>query len=133
MSRANVKLVRRAVQAFNDRDVPALESICVEDFVYRLISGLAELMGPEFRGLDAVLGLINEMDKTIDARMDIDTIREVNDQVLAIMNLETRGVASGVTTTRQFGQVFSFRDGRLSTLDAYYTVDEALKALELAE
>ena len=36
MSKENLDLARRSVEAFNDRDIPALESICSEDFVYRL-------------------------------------------------------------------------------------------------
>jgi ketosteroid isomerase-like protein len=133
MSQDNRELVRRATQAFNDRDIPALELIYAEDFVFRLIGGLADMMGTEFRGLDAALGVWREVNETIDPRLQIEMIREVNDQVLAIMNGETTGAASGVATTRQFGlgQVFTFRDGRISTQDAYYTVDEALEAVGL--
>ena len=40
MSQENVDLVRRSVQAFNDRDIPAPESIFSENFMYRLIGAL---------------------------------------------------------------------------------------------
>jgi ketosteroid isomerase-like protein len=133
MSAANVELVRRAMQAVNDRDIPTIESTYAEDVVYRLIGGLADMMGTEFRGRDALLGWFREWNETMDARVDIDTIREVNDQVLAIMNLNAAGAASGAATTRLFGQVFSFRDGRISAQDAYYTPAEALEAVGLAD
>jgi ketosteroid isomerase-like protein len=61
----------------------------------------------------------------------IETIRQVNDQVLAIVNLAATGAASGVDTTLRTGQVYSFRDGRISALDGYYTVDDALRAVGL--
>jgi ketosteroid isomerase-like protein len=57
VSEENLDLVRRQIQAFNDRDIPALESIFSEDFAYRLIGGFADLMGTEFRGRAAVAWL----------------------------------------------------------------------------
>jgi hypothetical protein len=42
MSQENIDLVRRSMQAFNDRDFPALESIYSEDFVLCLIDGFAD-------------------------------------------------------------------------------------------
>ena len=133
MAQENVELVRRQLQAFNDRDFPALESVFSEDFVYRLIGGFADLMGTEFRGVDAALAWVREWTATIDARAEIETIREVNEQVLTILHITATGAASGVGTTLRAGQVYSFRGGRISALDAYYTVDEALKAVGLEE
>ena len=98
MSQENLDLVRRAVEAFNDRDIPALESIYSEGYVYRLIGGFADLMGTEFRGLDAALAWMKEWIEAIDARAEIETIRQVNDQVLTIMNIAATGAASAHNT-----------------------------------
>jgi ketosteroid isomerase-like protein len=130
MSEENLDLVRRQIQAFNDRDIPALESMFSEDFVYRLIG--ADLTGTEFRGRAAV-AWVKEWIETIDARAEIETIREVDQQVLTILQIAATGAASGVGTTLRAGQVYSFRDGHISALDAYYTPDEALKAVGLEE
>ena len=132
MSQENVELVLRSMQAFNDRDIPALESMFSEDFVYRLIGGFADLTGTEFRGRAAV-AWVKEWTETLGGQEEIETIREVNERVLAIVNMEATGAASGVGTTLRAGQVYSFRDGHISALDAYYTPDEALKAVGLAE
>jgi ketosteroid isomerase-like protein len=128
----NLDLVRRSVEAFNDRDIPALESIYFEDFGYRLIGGFADMMGTEFRGIDAALGWMREWVEAFDSRVEIETIRQVNDQVLAIMNAAATGVASGTPVAWRFGQVYSFRDGLITAADAYIPVDDALKALGLA-
>ena len=132
MSRANVDLVRRSVEAFNDRDIPALESICSEDLVYRLIGGFADMMGTEFRGQEAALGWVREWMDAFESRTEIEAIREVNDQVLAILNIEATGSASGAGTNLRIGQVYSFRDGRISEQDSYYTPGDALKAVGVA-
>jgi ketosteroid isomerase-like protein len=133
MSQENIDLVRRSMQAFNDRDFPALESIYSEDFVLCLIGGFADLVGTEFRGRDPALDFMTEWIETIDARGEIETIRQVNDQLFAIVNHAATGAASGVDTTLRVGHVYSFRDGRISALGSYYTVDDTLKAVGLAE
>jgi hypothetical protein len=57
----------------------------------------------------------------------------LNDQVLAIVNFAATGAASRVDRTLRTGQVYRLRDGRSSALDGYYTVADALQAVELAE
>jgi ketosteroid isomerase-like protein len=133
MSQEKVELVRRGVQAFNERDVPTLESIYSEDVVMRLIGGFADLMGTEFRGQDAVLTWMKDWVDTIGGRAEIETVREVDDRVLAIATVVTAGTVSGTPATLRYGQVYSFRGGRISGLDSYYTADGALKAVGLAE
>jgi ketosteroid isomerase-like protein len=133
MSQDHVDLFQRAVQAFNDRDIPTVESIFSEDFVYRLIDNNADGTGAEFRGQDAVLRWWRMWTETLAARVEIQTIQEVNDQVVAILKVALTGGASGKETALRFGQVSSFRDGRISGQDAYYTADEALKAVGLAD
>jgi ketosteroid isomerase-like protein len=129
----NLDLVRRAIQAFNDRDFPALESIYSEDAVLLLIGGFADLTGAEFRNRAAAMDWMRDWIETIDPRGQIEAVREVNDRVLAIVNFAATGAASGADTSLRSAQVYSFRDGRISAQDAYYTVDEALKAVGLAE
>jgi ketosteroid isomerase-like protein len=133
MSQQNLDLVRHTVQTFNDRDMTALESICSEDLVYRLIGGFSELIGTELRGRDAVLGSMNEWLAALDSQLEIEMIRDVNDQVVVVIDVAGVGAASGASATLRIGQVYSFRDGRVSLVDSYYNADEALKAVGLAE
>jgi ketosteroid isomerase-like protein len=70
---------------------------------------------------------------TLGARGEIETIREVHDQVVVVVNGVGVGAASGAPATMRFGQVCSFRDGRISAVDGYYRADEALKAVGLEE
>ena len=56
MSQENVEIVRRAHQAFNDRDLDALLASFTDDAEWRLIGGFADLMEPSseaMRGCDA--------------------------------------------------------------------------------
>jgi ketosteroid isomerase-like protein len=131
MSQANLDLGRRAVQAMNDRDFATLGSIFSEDIVWRLIGGFADLMGTEFRGRDAVLTFLREVFDTLDARGEIEAIREVHDQVVMVVNTVGAGSASGAPASIRPGYVLSFRGGCISAVDGYYSADEALTAAGL--
>jgi hypothetical protein len=85
--------------------------------VFRLIGGFADLMGTEFRGQAAALAWAKEWTETLDARAEIETIRQVNNQVMTILHIAATGSTSGVGTNLRVGQVYSFRDGRISALD----------------
>ena len=133
MSQENVELVRQLIQAFNDRDFSVAESIYSEDVVLNLIGGFADLTGAQFRNRSAVLAWMKDWVETIGPRAQIESIRQVNDQVLAILNIAATGATSGADTTLHTGNVYSVRDGRISVHDGYYDVSEALKAVGLEE
>lgn len=128
----NVRLVRRALQAFNDRDLDAMWLIWADDFLFRQIGGFAALSGAEHRGADAREWLRDWFD-TIGGRIAVESILEADDQVLAIMKVAGAGIASGAPATMRIGQIFSFRDGKISGVDSYYEAGEALKALGLSD
>jgi ketosteroid isomerase-like protein len=133
VSRESLDLVRREFQAFNDRDFVTLESTLCDDVVMRLIGGFADLQGAEFRGRDAYLSWCREMISTLDGRAEIETIREVDDQIVTVSVGMGAGATSGIPLTLRFGTVYSFRDGRISAINNYYNSDEALKALGLED
>ena len=133
MSQENTDLVRRAVAAFNERDISTLELLFTEDFLLRVIGGLEAMTGTEFRGQQSALNWVRDLLDTVGGRLEIETLRGVGDRLLLIATLRTTGAASGAEATWQIGQVFSFRDRQLSALDSYYTASEALKAVGLAE
>jgi ketosteroid isomerase-like protein len=133
MSQENVEIVRRAVQAFNERDFPAIESGYAEDVVLRHIGGMDALIGTEFRGRDAVVNSMREVIATVGGRGEIEMIREVSDRVVVIVNAALMGTKSGVPVTMRFGQVYSFREGNISLIDSYYSADDALQAVGLEE
>jgi ketosteroid isomerase-like protein len=133
MSQENVKTVERAIAAFNARDFPAAESAYTEDIVLRHIGGMDALIGTEFRGRDAVLSSWREVIDTVGGRGEVEMIREVNDQVVVVLNAALMGTSSGAPVTMRFGQVYSFREGSISLIDSYYNADDALKAVGLEE
>jgi ketosteroid isomerase-like protein len=131
LSQENVEIVRRAFQAFNDRDVDAMLANWAEDVEMRLIGGFADLMGAEFKGHDGIRRWFDEWTGSLDVRAEIESIDEVGDRVVVIARVVGTGDASGTPVTLRGGQIYSFRDGRISEVANYYEPSEALEAVGL--
>ena len=133
MSQENVELVRSAFQAFNDRDWDAVPVLFTDDVVWRLIGGFADVLGTEFSGHEGLRRLLNEWIGTLGLRVEMEAVLEANDRVVVITRVMGTGGASGVPTTVRAGNVFFFRDGKISAVDSYYEASEALEAVGLSE
>jgi ketosteroid isomerase-like protein len=133
MSQENMDLVRRAFQAFNDRDLDALAIFVTDDVVWRHIGGVAALMETEHRGRDAVEQWFADWVETVQGRSEIEAVFEVDDRVVVITRTVGAGGTSGAPATIRTCLVISFRNRRISAVDDYYEVSEALEALGLSE
>jgi ketosteroid isomerase-like protein len=133
MSQENVEIVGRTFQAFNDRDLDTLLACHTDDVEWRLIGGFADVMGTEFSGHEGLRRLSNEWVGTLGLRVEMEAILEANDRVVVITRVMGTGGASGVPTTVRAGNVFFFRDGKISAVDSYYEAREALEAVGLSE
>lgn len=133
MPQENVEIVRRAFQAFNDRDFDAMLSDWADDIEMRLHGGFAELMGTEFRGHDGIRTWADEWVENLGVHAEIERIAEADDRVVVIARVVGSGGASGAPVTLRGGQVYSFRDGLISAVDNYYDAGEALEAVGLTE
>src|ERR1043166_4668889 len=103
MSQENVEIVRRAFQAFNDRDLDGLLAMFAGDVEWRLIGGFSDLMGAEVRGRTGLRVWFTEWIENLGWRIEIDRAVEANDQVVVISTNAVRGHASGASVTQRFG------------------------------
>ena len=133
MSQDRLDIVRRSVQAFNDRDVDAMLDNWDDDVVMRLVGGFADLMGTEFRGHDGIRTWMNDWVGSIAVRAEIEALFEADDRVVVIARAVGEGDASGAPVALRAGQVYSFRDGLVSAVENYYDAGEALRAVGLSE
>src|SRR5438876_1206523 len=133
MSEENVEIVKRAMLAFNRRDLEALTELLTEDFeLFTAIIGAVE--GGSYRGAD---GLASYFEAVSDAweeiRMLAGELRDLGDTVLVLGRLEGRGRGSGVEIDAPLGLVDDFRHGKISRVRAYLDHGEALRAAGLTE
>jgi ketosteroid isomerase-like protein len=133
VSRANVEIVKRGVEAFNRRDVDLLAELTTQDFEwFPALPGAVEADG--YRGREGMETYLAQISATWEElRILIDEARDLGDGVLVLGRTEGRGRASGVQVDSPIGIAYDLRRGRVSRVRAYLDHHDALKAVGLEE
>jgi len=97
MSPANGEAFKRAIEAYNRRNVEALLRELDTEIEWRPV--LPVVLGGDatvYRGHEGVRQLLRDLDEVLAERhLDFSEIREAGDQVVAIGSLRIRGKSSG--------------------------------------
>ncbi len=133
MSQENVEIARRAIDAYNRRDLDALRSVNDPDVEFDWSSSL----GPEagiYRGIDAVLRLhAAYFDAFTEITIEPECFIDAGEAVVVPNGSRSRGRDGIEVHTRDVAFVFTIRDGRIACFCLYQDKDEALKAVGLEE
>ena len=132
MSQENVEAVRDLMRGFNDRDESVI-SHYAEDADYRLIGGFSGMAGHSIKGREAILQFAFELIENLGARFEVEKLFEANDRVVLIAKTFGAGDASGAPVTQRWGQVYTFREGKITAVDNYWDANEALEAVGRSE
>jgi uncharacterized protein len=132
MSRENVELVRRGYEAYNAGDLKTLYGQWDPDIVMYHLEGWPE-PGPSV-GRDAVLA---ELEQLREAWQEGDSLEYVGDLIEAGNHVLARdvwhGSGSGPDAVMEFTTVYTFRKGKILTVQRYWDHAEALEAVGLSE
>ena len=136
MSQENVQLVRRFIDAFNQRDRETFAALLHPEvewhsFVTPLL-GLAETI----RGRDELLRVTFErIPKVLDDWHSVSLeIKELpGGQVLSVARYEAQGSSSGAETTMGSTAIYRFDSGMIVHVREFRTRAEALEAVGLSE
>ena len=127
MSRENVEVIRRMIDAFNRRDLDALADIVAPDIVF-------ETTVEAHRGHEGVVDFIRQADDTLEGfHATIEELIEVGDRVVAVVRERGRGKGSGVEVEHRFAHLWTVRDGRAVSFRAFTGRAAALEAADLPE
>jgi ketosteroid isomerase-like protein len=134
MSEANVEIAKRAIDAFNRRELgDAYDELFTPDHEwFAALVGAFE--GGSFRGregMEAYAELRSEAWEEL--RVLPAEFRDLGDRVICLGRMEGRGRGSGVRVEAPLGAVFEFRDGKISRMRAFLDHGEALRAAGLPE
>jgi ketosteroid isomerase-like protein len=131
MSQADVDVARRAVAAFNARDVEGFAALTTSDFEWS--PSMSPIDGAVFVGHDGVRKYFQELAGAWD-RFDVhpDEFLEHRTGVLVLGRLEGRGRGSGAATSASLGMAFDMREGAISRIRGYLDQARALQAVGLA-
>jgi ketosteroid isomerase-like protein len=133
MSQENVEILKRAIDAFDRRDIESLALLMTSDFEW-FGALLGSVEGGSYSGRDGMERYFADAADTWEEfRSVTGEFRDLDDRVLAVGRLEGRGKGSGVLVDVPYWMLADFRNGELSKCRAYLDRDEALRAAGLAE
>ena len=134
MSTEGVEPVRRSREAFSEGDYEASISYHASDVVWEHNIGLGTPMEGTYRGHAGVRHLWDRILEAFEwCHFDIQDMRDLGDEALALGRLTTRGRGSGATVVTPFGIIGEARDGKIVRLRFFADRSRALEAVGLPE
>jgi ketosteroid isomerase-like protein len=133
MSRENVEIVRRLIEAWNsneqDRVIGILDPGVVFDATRRLVNPKT------YTGVQGMRLMFAERDEVWEEfRMEPDEVLDAGDRVVAVGRWVGKGKGSGVEVQQPVADVFTLHDGRVVRFELGFTDRaEALEAAGLSE
>jgi ketosteroid isomerase-like protein len=135
MSQENVETFKRAIDAYNRRDIDAfLEALDPEVELQGALQALLEGETTLYRGHEGVRQWVRDIDEALaDIRLELPEIRDLGDRLVALGRLSARGTASGADTESRFGCVVEWKNGKATRVVSFLDPNEALEAAGLQE
>jgi ketosteroid isomerase-like protein len=135
MSRANVEVLRRAYEAWNQQDLDAFLSVVHPDAEWRGPDDLFLGIKSVYRGHAGVREWWNAVKEPWDYfKSHVQRIFAGGDKVVTVVRFEAVGKESGAKVELPFlTNVVELKDGLIVKFNAYYSLDEALDAAGLSE
>jgi len=135
MSQENVEVIKRAIDAFNRRDLSALAELAHEDFEFVSVLTAVDTGGATYRGRQAWTGYFAAMDETWEEwQVDGAEVFDAGDEgVATTFRIVGRGKHSGAPVEHAIGAAYKFRHGKLWRMRSYLEPGDALKAVGLGE
>jgi hypothetical protein len=131
MSKENVEIVARAIDAFSRGDAEAFAALTTPDLEWK--TGLGAVEGEIFRGHEGVNTYFDRLGSAWDEfRFLADEYRDLADVVLVLGHLRGRGRGAGVPVESPVGAVWDLREGRIWRLRAYLDQAEAIEVAGMA-
>jgi ketosteroid isomerase-like protein len=133
MSERNVELHRRAIEAFNARDIEALIPLCDSDI--ELHSAFAAIGGGIYNGHDGLRTYFRDYEDAWGAeiRAQPEAYFDLGEHTLFFFVMRGRGQHSGAEVAMAVAQVAMWRDGLLVYLKSYMQREDALRDLGVSQ
>jgi ketosteroid isomerase-like protein len=130
VSRENVELARRCIDAYNRRDIEAMRTLDAPDLELDFSASLGVEAGI-YRGFDACLRLwANYFDAFDEIHIEPEAYLDVGDSVVIPNTSRSRGRA-GIEVLARSTFVFTFDGDQLTRICLYQEEQQALKAVGL--
>ena len=129
MSEENVEIARKAIEAWNARDMDGLRDLYDPDAVYRTPS---DWLGGPWIGRDAVMEQFRELrDVYQDDSFGPPELLDAGDHVVVQIPFLTE--TRGLPLSTDVAWVYTMRDGLIVSLEFFHSREEALEAAGVSE
>jgi ketosteroid isomerase-like protein len=126
MSRDNVEILKRTVEAWNRDDFAAWIDLFDPEFEW---SALMEV----FRGHQGAQQAWQSFKEHGELKVRFDDVRDLGDSVLALGELKAIGRTTRLDTSSEIAQLAAFRDGKIISFRDFPSRAEGLKAAGLLQ
>jgi ketosteroid isomerase-like protein len=135
MSEQNIAAFKRGLDAANRRDFDAVLDELDPEVEWHPV--LPVLLGGEatvYRGHEGARELFRDVYEVFtEFRVEISTIRELDDRIVAIGSMRARGKESGAETESPLAYVVQFKNAKIIRIHSYLDARDALEAAGLSE
>ncbi len=135
MSQKNVQAFRRALEAYNRRDIEAL--LDAFDPLAETHPLTLTMFGQEatvYRGHEGIRQFVRDIDEVMsEVQVRALEVRDLGDRLVANGHLEARGRTSGAPVEAQVGWLVEFKDGRVIRMSDHPNLAAALAAAGVPE
>jgi ketosteroid isomerase-like protein len=126
---ANLDLVRGGYERFGATGELQAD-ILAPEFVWDMSHFLGWPEEQTYEGIEATRAFLTTWADTWDDwKLELESLQEAGDHVLAIVRQSGRAKTSGMQVDMRFAQLWTIRDGKQARMDMYSEVDEAIRAL----
>jgi len=133
MSQQNVELLRSALETYNEKGPEAILALIDPDFVAVIPSSLS-VEPDSYHGLDGVRRYFELWSDVMDdVRFLAKEFIDAGDQIVVPFRVVARSRETGLELEQHAVQVWTIRDGRALSVEAYPTKAEALRAVGIDE
>jgi ketosteroid isomerase-like protein len=129
MSRENVEIVQRAIEAFNKAGLGSAEAAAYLDEAI-VFEEPPEQPAPRVaRGRDAAIEMFSQFDEAWkEHRSDAEEIRELDDGRVLLLSIEHFRGRDGIVVDQPCGTIFTLTDGRIVRMQSFWERKNAFEA-----
>src|SRR5712691_8497424 len=122
----HVETVRRFADAVNRGDRKTAFACMAPDVIWNATGELLD-QRVHYNGREEVWGYLRSLDESFeDLRVELESIEEVGNLVVARVHLRVTGRTSGAESDFAFSSVARFEKGRIARVENYVDHDEAM-------
>ena len=134
MSEKSVEIVRRAIEAFNRRDISALVAATTDDFEWITLTG-GTIDSAVYRGAAGIAAYFRDTATVWESmRIEPKEFRDLSAKTMLVVSvLHARGMGSGVEVEADLYGLFRVREHKLAAFRSFGTEHEALEAAALSQ